>query len=175
MFLGLWRGIPYPSQRLPTCLQGRPLRKSIDAACILEKRGTKSIHIFKKVGGRLRGERLLLKHIFALYSLPIIVSKIFSFAMLTWLRFILHLEMQACNVLYQPHLYIFLFFGCHYSRVTAFKSHWKRAYNCTKVHIKCPNFFCGDGGGGEKGGRGRREFGGGERHDCWGIDASLCH
>ena len=40
----------------------------------------------------------------------IIVPKIFSLATLAQLRFIIHLKMQVCNVLYQPHLY-FLFFG----------------------------------------------------------------
>ena len=43
-------------------------------------------------------------NIFALYSLPIIFSKIFSFAALARLRFIPHVEMRACNVLYQLHL-----------------------------------------------------------------------
>ena len=97
LFLGLWRGV-YP-KRLPSCLQGRPLHRSIDAACVLEKRGMKSMHIFIKVGGKLgRGEIKLLKHVFALYrpSLPIIFLKIFSLATLARLHFILHLEMQAC-------------------------------------------------------------------------------
>ena len=40
-----------------------------------KKRGMKSMHIFIKVGGRLRGESLfLLTHVFALYSLPIIFT-----------------------------------------------------------------------------------------------------
>ena len=69
------------------------------------------MHIFIKVGGKTKGRRIKLrKHVFALYSLPIIFSKIFLLATLARLHFILHLEMQACNVLYQPHLY-FLFFG----------------------------------------------------------------
>jgi len=51
----------------------------------------------------------LFKHVFALYSLRIIFSKIFSLAMLTRLRFMLYLEMQARNVLHQPHLYFFKF------------------------------------------------------------------
>jgi len=34
MFLGLWRGVN--PERL-ACLQGRPLHRSIDAACILEQ------------------------------------------------------------------------------------------------------------------------------------------
>jgi len=33
--------------------------------------------------------------------------------MLAELRIILDLEMQVCNVLYQPHLYFFIFW-CHY-------------------------------------------------------------
>ena len=106
------------SPKTPLLLQGRPHHRSIhvDSACVLEKTGTKNMHIFIKVGpwGRLRGERLILKHVFALYSLPIIFSKICSFATLARLRFILHLKMQTCNVLYQPHLYIFLSFWCHY-------------------------------------------------------------
>ena len=37
--------------------------------------------------------------------------KIFSLATLALLRFILNLQMQACNVFYQPHLYIYSFFS----------------------------------------------------------------
>ena len=37
VFLGLRRGVH--TQRLPSCLQGRPLHRSIDSACILEKNG----------------------------------------------------------------------------------------------------------------------------------------
>ena len=74
-----------------------------------KKRGMKSMHIFIKVG-EIKGRKIkLLKHVFALYSLPIIFSKIFSLATLVQLRFILHLKMQVCNVLYQPHLYFFYF------------------------------------------------------------------
>ena len=54
------------------------------------------MHIFIKVGGRLRGERLsyLSMYLLLFYdSLPII----FSLATLVRLRFSLHLEMQACN------------------------------------------------------------------------------
>ena len=75
---------------------------------ILDKRGTKSMHIFIKVGGIKEKKIKLLKHVFVLCSLPVILSKIFSLATLTRLRFILHLEMQARNVLYQPQLYFFL-------------------------------------------------------------------
>ena len=46
--------------------------------------------------------------IYALYSFRIIFSQIFSFAALARLRFIAHLEMKACNVLYQLHL-LFVF------------------------------------------------------------------
>jgi len=52
-------------------------------------------------------------NIFALYSLPIIFPKIFSLTALARLRFIPHLEMKACNVLYRLHLYFFGFWG-HY-------------------------------------------------------------
>jgi len=71
------------------------------------------MHIFIKVGGIKEKKIKLLKHVFVLYSLPVILSKIFSLATLTRLRFILHLEMQARNVLYQPQLYFFKFW-CHY-------------------------------------------------------------
>jgi len=40
-------------------------------------------------------------------NLPII----FSIAALALLRFIPHLEMKACNVLYQLHLYVLVFLG----------------------------------------------------------------
>ena len=73
MFLGLWRGV-HP-QRLPSCLQGCPLHRNIDLACVLEKTGNeKHAHLHKSWGGRLRGERLP-KHVFALYNLPIIFFK----------------------------------------------------------------------------------------------------
>jgi len=83
------------------------------------------MHIFIKVGGgKIKGRKIkLLKHVFALYTLPIIFLKIFSLATLARLRFILHFK----NVLYQPHLYIFLFFWCHYLWLSATKIHWKRA------------------------------------------------
>ena len=82
------------------------------------------MHIFVKVaGGKIKERKIkLLEHVVALYSLPIIFSKIFSLATLARLRFILHLEMQACNVLYQTHLY-FVSFGviihdCYLPKVT---------------------------------------------------------
>ena len=51
-------------------------------------------------------------NIFALYRLvfPIISSNIFSLAAFARLRFIPHLEMKACNVFYQLHLYIYIYF-----------------------------------------------------------------
>jgi len=123
VFVGQWMGV-HPQ---PSCLQGRPLDRSltIDATCVLEKTGTKSMHIFIKVG-EIRGRTInLLKHVFALHSLPIIFSKIFSLATLARLYFIIHLEMQSCNVLYQPHLGLYFIFLCHFARLTASKIHWK--------------------------------------------------
>jgi len=68
----------------------------------------KHVHFDKSWG--LRGKDYKLrKHIFALYSFPIIFSQIFAFAALARLRFIPHLNVQACNVLYQPHLYFLNF------------------------------------------------------------------
>ena len=47
---------------------------------------------FHKSWGDIKGRKIkLLKHVFALYSLPIIFSQIFSLATLTRLRFVLHL------------------------------------------------------------------------------------
>ena len=54
----------------PSCLQGRPLHRSMDAACMLEKYGgTKSMHIFMKVGRRkIKGkERLSYLSVYLLY------------------------------------------------------------------------------------------------------------
>jgi len=46
----------------------------------------------------------LLKHVFALYIVFLSFSqKNFPLATLARLRFILNLQMQACNVFYQPH------------------------------------------------------------------------
>jgi len=69
------------------------------------------MHIFIKVGGKIKGRKIkLLKHVFALYSLLIIFSKTFLAGYARSITFILHLEMQACTVLYQPHLYFLKFF-----------------------------------------------------------------
>ena len=65
------------------------------------------MHIFIKVGGKIKGRKikLLKKHVFALYSLPTIFSKIFSLARL---RFILHLKNASMQcALPTPFLYIF--------------------------------------------------------------------
>ena len=101
----------------------------------------KSMHIFIKVG-EIKGRKIkLLKHVFALYSLPIIFSKIFALATLAQLRFI-HLKMQVCNVLYKPHLYFFLFFGVNISdcqlpkftekRIKLHKIVYKMTKNCLR-------------------------------------------
>ena len=65
-----------------------------------------------KSWGKIKGRKIkLLKHfVFASYSIPIIFSKIFSLAItLARLRFMLQLEIQACNVPHQPNLYFFNF------------------------------------------------------------------
>ena len=85
-------------------------------------------HAYFQVG-EIKGRKIkLLKHVFALYiySLPIIFSKIFSLATLAQLRFILHLKMQVCNVLYQPHLYFFLFLVSFYL-TASFQNSLKKA------------------------------------------------
>ena len=121
----------------------------------------KSMHIFTKIG-EIEGRKIkLLKHVFA-YSLPIIFVKIF-YATLARLRFILQLEMQACNVLYQPHLYFFYFLvslsltaSFHNSLKTRIKLH-KIAY---KMFKNCLRRW-----GAEK--RGETRELGEERHGCW--------
>ena len=88
------------------------------------KTGNEQHAYFHKSWGEIKGRKIkLLKHVFALYSLPIIFSKIFSLATLAQLRFILQFKMQVCNVLYQPHLYFFKFFWCHYLLLSASKIH----------------------------------------------------
>jgi len=121
--------------------------------------------LWRGANPQIKGRKIkLLKHVFALYSLPIIFSKKFSLAMLARLRF-MHLEMQAYNVLYQPHLY-FLLFGviisdCQLPKFTKtrIKLH-KIAYEMSK------NCLRGEGGGGKSGGS--RENWEEERHGCWG-------
>jgi len=93
------------------------------------------MHIFIKVWGQIKGRKIkLLKHVFALYSLPIILSKIFSLATLARLRFVIHLEMQTCNVLFQPHLYFLEKFGvisdCQLPKFT--ENTHKTAHNCVQ-------------------------------------------
>jgi len=71
VFLGLWTGV-HP-QRLLSCLQGRPLHRSIDAACVLKKTGNEKHAYFHKSGGKIKERKIkLIKHVFALYSLPVI-------------------------------------------------------------------------------------------------------
>jgi len=99
--------------------------------------------------GEIKGRKIkLLKHVFALYSLPIIFSKIFSLTTLAQLRFILHLKMQVCNVLYQPHLY-FLFLvslSLTASFQNSLKTH-KIAQNCIQNDQKLSAVEEVEGGG----------------------------
>jgi len=80
--------------------------------------------------------------------------------------------MQARNVLYRPHLYIFLLLLLSLSLTASFQNSLKTRM---KLRIKCPKIVCGSGvaesvcvGGGVEGvhvtlGEGR--------HGCWGMDA----
>ena len=105
--------------------------------------------------GKIKGRKInLLKHVFASYSLPIIFSQIFSLATLARLHFILHLEMQASNVLYQPHLYSFLFL-VSLSLTDSFQNSLKTRIKLHKIAYKMSkNCLRGWGGGcGGKGGR----------------------
>jgi len=78
--------------------------------------------------------------------------------------------MQACNVLYQPHLYIFFYFWCRYPHLSLTATfHYSLKTRMKIVKNACPKIVCwsgvtekGKGGGG-----------GGERHGCWGIDAPV--
>ena len=110
----------------------------------------------------------LLKHVFALYSLRIIFSKIFSLATLARLRFMLHLEMQACNMLHQPHLY-FYFVGVIISdcQLPKFSENThKIAQNCTQNFQK---LSAGLRGRVAEKWRGEEDVRmGGECHGCWG-------
>ena len=81
MFLGLCRGVhpPKPARRLPSCLQVRPLHRSREAACILEKIGRRkhekhACFSWKLGEGRLRGKRVSYLSIY-LYRIPIIFKK----------------------------------------------------------------------------------------------------
>jgi len=95
--------------------------------------------------------------------------KKFSLAALARLRLILHLEMKACNVLYQLQLYFFFFWGS-LSLTGSFQNSLKNRINCTKMRIQCPKIVCW---GGRKRGWGRRENGGNSAMAVWGdIDAS---
>jgi len=72
----------------------------------------------------------LLKHVFGLYSLPIIFSKKFSRSLCS-----LHCVLSStykCNMCYQPHLYMyayiyFFIFWCHCPWLPASKVHSKRS------------------------------------------------
>ena len=81
-------------------------------------------------------------------------SKIFSLAAFAPLRFIPHLEMQTCNVLYQLHLY---FLGS-LSLTDSFQNSLKIRINRTKlryIYIQCLSKNCLRRGVAEKGGDAR--------------------
>ena len=116
----------------------------------------------------------LLKHVFALYSLPVIFSKNFSLARL---HFILNLQIQACNVFYQLHLYIFSFL-VSLSLTDSFQSSLKKRIKLHKIAYKMSKNYlrgwgwCGVRGGGKGG---RCENGGGKSAMVvGGIDALGC-
>ena len=57
------------------------------------KKGNEKHAYFHKSWAEIKGRKIkLLKHVFALYSLPVLFSKIFWLATLAQLRFILHLK-----------------------------------------------------------------------------------
>jgi len=74
----------------------------------------------------------LRKHVFALYSLPIIFSKNFLSRYVRSIAFIPNLQMQACNVFYQLHLYTFFPFLVSLSLTASFQSSLKTRI---KLHI----------------------------------------
>jgi len=111
----------------------------------------------------------LLKHVFALYSLPIFSQKIFSLVTLARLRFIINLQMQTCNVFYQPHLYFFNFL-MSLSLTASFQSSLKTRIKLHKIAYKMSKNCLRGGVGVRGGGKGGRRENGGERHGCWGID-----
>jgi len=84
---------------------------------------------------------------YLLYSFPIIYSKKISIsrslvATLARLRFILHLEMQTCNVLYQPDLYC-LFVGVIITdcQLPKFTSVYKNCHLATPSDRRCIAWF----------------------------------
>jgi len=105
------------------------------------------MHIFIKVGGRLREERLSksFKHVFAF-------SKILSLATLARLRFLLHF-MQACNVLHLATPFVFFYF---FSVISDFQLP-KLTENTHKIAQNCvqnvQKLSAGVGVVAEKGGR----------------------
>jgi len=134
----------------PVC-RGRPFHRSIDAACILEKKNEKHEYLHKS-WGNIKGRKIkLLKHVFAL-------SVVFlSFSTLARLRFIPHLEMQACNMLYQPH-YIFM----SLSLTASFQTSLKTRINLHKIAYKMSK-NCLRGWGWQKEGMGDVSIGGSAR------------
>jgi len=106
-------------------------------------------------------------------------QKIFSLATLARLRFALNLQMQACNVFYQLHLYIFFIFLVSLSLNASFQSSLKTRIKLHKIAYKmsknCLRGWgrwvgvrgCGKGGG-------RRENGG-STMVVGGIDAPGYH
>jgi len=101
-------------------------------------------------------------------------SKNFSLAALAGLRFILHLEMKACNVLYQLHLCIYIFVFVPLSLTHSLQNSLKTRINCTKLCIQiiqCPKIVAGVAGDRKRGGGERREYGGNSAMVVGGIDA----
>jgi len=141
VFLGLWRG-GHP-QWLPSYLQGHPLHRSIDAACILEKCGMKGMHIFIKVG-EIKGRKIkLLKHVFALHSLLIIFSKKFFARYNRSIAFYPPLRNASIQCVlptpFRPIFYIFVLL----SLTDSFQNSPKTRIKLHKIAHKMSDFFRG--------------------------------
>ena len=104
---------------------------------------------FIKVGD-INGENIkLLKHVFALYSFPIIFSKIFLARYARSIAFYPSLRNENMQPLPTPFIYIYIFFVIlgSLSLTDSFQNSLKTRVNCTKLRKQCPKIVCGGRGG----------------------------
>ena len=66
------------------------------------------MHIFIKVGGEIKGRKISYLSMYLLYIVFYHFLKNFLARYARSIAFYFHLEMQACDVLYQPHLYFYV-------------------------------------------------------------------
>ena len=119
-----------------------------------------------------RMNKKLLKHVFGLYSLPIIFSKNF---LARYARSIASYPQLTNAICFTNTIYIFFSFLVSLSLTASFQSSLKTRIKLHKIAYKMSkNCLRGTVGGGEAWRKRGESWEWGERHGCWGIDAPAC-